>query len=33
MILEMDESYEPPAIEQRTVYGLYLQVSFPTPTE
>ncbi|KAM0794602.1 AICAR transformylase/IMP cyclohydrolase/methylglyoxal synthase [Usnea florida] len=25
MMLEMDESYEPPAIEQRTVYGLYLQ--------
>ena len=22
----MDESYEPPAIEQRTVYGLHLQV-------
>ncbi|CAF9926170.1 MAG: bifunctional phosphoribosylaminoimidazolecarboxamide formyltransferase/IMP cyclohydrolase [Alectoria fallacina] len=25
MILQMDESYEPPAIEQRTVYGLHLQ--------
>lgn len=25
MMLQMDESYEPPAIEQRTVYGLYLQ--------
>lgn len=25
-MLQMDESYEPPAIEQRTVYGLHLQV-------
>ena len=25
MILQMDESYEPPQIEQRTVYGLQLQ--------
>lgn len=26
MILQMDESYEPLPIEERTVYGLQLQV-------
>lgn len=28
MILQMDEAYEPPPIETRTVYGLQLQVRF-----
>ncbi len=27
MVLQIDESYEPPAVEQRTVYGIQLQVS------
>lgn len=28
MILQMDEAYEPPTNEARTVYGLQLQVRF-----
>ena len=28
MILQMDEAYEPPTSETRTVYGLHLQVCF-----